>query len=71
VPRARDRLGGWTLRLYSWAIVAFSIAFAAIGTALIARTAAEGGGVPGFVLGGLFVVLGVARLTVERKRRGP
>jgi hypothetical protein len=25
----------------------------------------------GFVLGGLFVALGVARLTIERKRRGP
>lgn len=59
------------MRLYSWAVVAFSLAFIAIGIALLARTAAEGGGVVGFLLGGLFVGLGVARLTLERKRRGP
>jgi hypothetical protein len=56
---------------YSWAIVAFSVVFVAIGAALLVRTAAEGGGVVGFLLGGLFVALGVARLTIERKRRGP
>jgi hypothetical protein len=58
------------MRAYSWAVVAFSIAFVAIGFALLVRTAAEGGGVVGFVLGGLFVVLGVGRLTLERKRHG-
>jgi hypothetical protein len=56
---------------YSWAIVVFSVLFLAIGIALLLRTAAEGGGAVGFVLGGLFVALGVARLTIERKRRGP
>jgi len=59
------------VRLYSWAVLAFSLVFVAIGIALLARTAAEGGGVVGFLLGGLFVGLGVARLTLERKRRGP
>jgi hypothetical protein len=59
------------VRPYSWAVAAFSVVFVAIGVALLVRTAAEGGGVVGFVLGGLFVALGVARLTVERKRRGP
>ncbi len=59
------------MRAYSWAVVAFSLVFVAIGIALLARTAAEGGGVVGFLLGGLFVGLGVARLTLERKRRGP
>lgn len=58
------------MRAYSWAIVAFSIAFVGIGVALLVRTAAEGGGVVGFLLGGLFVALGVARLTIERKRHG-
>jgi len=57
--------------LYTAAVVVFSIAFVGIGIALLARTAAEGGGVVGFVLGALFVVLGVARLSIERKRRGP
>jgi hypothetical protein len=56
------------VRLYRYAVVAFSIVFIAIGLALLVRTAAEGGGVVGFVLGGLFVALGAARLTLERRR---
>jgi uncharacterized membrane protein HdeD (DUF308 family) len=58
------------VRLYSWGVVAFSVVFVAIGIALLARTAAEGGGVVGFLLGALFIVLGVARLTLEKRRRG-
>ena len=59
------------MRAYSWAVLAFSVAFLAIGITLLVRTAAAGGGVVGFLLGGLFLALGVARLTIERKRRGP
>lgn len=59
------------MRLYGWAVFAFSIVFVAIGIALLAVTAAQGGGVVGFLLGGLFVLLGVARLTLDRRRRGP
>ncbi len=59
------------MRAYSWAVVAFSAAFVAIGIALLVRTAAAGGGVVGFLLGALFIALGAARLTLERKRRGP
>jgi hypothetical protein len=55
---------------YAWATVAFSLVFVAIGVALLAVTAAQGGGVVGFLLGGLFIGLGIARLTLERKRRG-
>jgi hypothetical protein len=58
------------MKPYSWAVVGFSIAFVAIGIALLVVTAAQGGGVVGFLLGGLFVLLGVARLTLERRRRG-
>lgn len=58
------------MTFYRWAVVVFSIVFVAIGVALLARTAAEGGGVVGFVLGGLFIALGVGRLTIERKRLG-
>jgi hypothetical protein len=58
------------VRAYSWAVLAFSVAFVAIGIVLLVRTAAAGGGVVGFVVGGLFMVLGVARFTLERKRRG-
>ena len=56
--------------VYSWAVVVLSFVFVGIGVALLVRTAAEGGGVVGFVLGGLFIVLGVGRLTLERKRHG-
>lgn len=59
------------MRAYSWAVLAFSVVFLVIGIALLIRTAAAGGGVVGFLLGGLFLALGVARLTIERKRRGP
>lgn len=56
------------MRLYRTAVVVFSIVFIAIGVALLVRTAAEGGGVVGFVLGALFIVLGAGRLTLERRR---
>lgn len=58
------------MKAYALAVVAFSIAFVAIGIALLAVTAAQGGGVVGFVLGGLFIALGVGRFTLERRRRG-
>jgi hypothetical protein len=57
-------------RFYAWATVVFSIVFVGIGVALLVVTAAQGGGVVGFLLGGLFVALGIARLTLERRRRG-
>jgi hypothetical protein len=57
------------MRMYSAAVVLFAALFVAIGVALLVRTAAAGGGVVGYVLGALFVVLGVARFTLERKRR--
>lgn len=55
---------------YSWLVLAFSTVFVAIGVALLVRTAVEGGGVVGFLLGGLFIALGVGRFTLERRRRG-
>jgi hypothetical protein len=55
---------------YGFATVVFSIAFVGIGIALLVVTAAQGGGVVGFLLGGLFIALGIARLTLERKRHG-
>jgi hypothetical protein len=59
------------MKVYSWAVVLFSVAFVGIGIALLVATAAQGGGVVGFLLGGLFIALGVGRLTLERSRRGP
>lgn len=52
------------MKLYRRAVAALAVAFVGIGIALLAVTAAEGGGVLGFVLGGLFVALGVGRLTL-------
>jgi hypothetical protein len=47
-----------------------SVVIGLVGVALLVVTAARGGGTTGFVVGGLFVGLGVARFTLERKR-GP
>jgi len=57
------------MKAYHLAVVAFSLAFVCIGITLLAVTAAEGGGVVGFLLGALFVALGAGRLTIERRRR--
>jgi hypothetical protein len=54
---------------YSIAVLVFAAIFVAIGVALLVRTATAGGGVVGYVLGALFIVLGVARFTLERKRQ--
>jgi hypothetical protein len=53
---------------YRRAVLAFSALFVVIGVALLVATAVAGGGVTGFVLGGLFIALGVARITLERRR---
>ena len=52
---------------YRYAVIALAIAFVGIGIALLAVTAAAGGGALGFLLGGLFVALGAGRLTLLRK----
>jgi hypothetical protein len=54
---------------YSVAVMVFSAIFVALGVALLVRTAAAGGGVVGYIVGALFIVLGVARFTLERQRR--
>jgi hypothetical protein len=56
------------MKPYSAAVLVFAVLFVAIGVALIVRTTAAGGGVTGYVLGALFIVLGVARFTIEQKR---
>jgi hypothetical protein len=58
------------VKVYRRAVVVFSVVIAVLGVVLLAVTAAHGGGTTGFVIGGLFVALGVARFTLERKR-GP
>ena len=56
------------MRWYSQAVYVMGAVFVAIGAALLDVTAVHGGGVIGFLLGGLFVALGVARIQLERKR---
>jgi hypothetical protein len=58
------------MRWYGRAVLVLSAVFVAIGVAPLVVTAAHGGGVVGFMLGGLFVALGVARFQLERKRGG-
>jgi hypothetical protein len=53
---------------YRRAVLVFSGVFVLLGVALLVVTAVNGGGTVGFVLGGLFVALGVARIQLERKR---
>ena len=55
------------MRAYRIAIVVFSVTFVALGVALLVRTAFEGGGVVGYLAGGLFVALGTGRLALARR----
>ena len=52
------------MTFYRRAVAVLAVVFVAIGVALLAVTAAEGGGFLGFLLGGLFIALGVGRLTL-------
>jgi hypothetical protein len=45
-------------------VAVLALTFVGIGVALLAVTAAHGGGVLGFLLGALFIALGVGRLTL-------
>ena len=54
---------------YRAAVLVFAVVFVALGVALLVRTAVEGGGVVGFLIGGLFVAFGVGRMTLELQRR--
>jgi hypothetical protein len=54
-------------RAYRAATLVFSLAFVAIGVALIAVTAVRGGGT-GYLLGALFVIAGTARLYLQLRR---
>ena len=53
--------------LYRRSVLAFGLVAVALGFALLIKTASEGGGTVGYVVGALFVVLGTARLYILRK----
>ena len=55
------------MKLYRSVVAVLALVFVGVGIALLAVTAANGGGVLGFLLGGMFVALGVGRLTLLRK----
>ena len=55
------------MKLYRSAVAVLALLFVGIGVALLVVTAANGGGVLGFLLGALFVALGVGRLTLLRR----
>ena len=55
------------MSVYRGAVAVLALAFVGIGVALLAVTAGHGGGVLGFLLGGLFIALGVGRLTLLRR----
>ena len=54
---------------YRIAVAVLALVFVAIGIALIAVTAVNGGGALGFLLGALFTALGAGRLTLLRRGR--
>ena len=53
---------------YRRSIYVFSVLFVVIGLTLLVVTAAHGGGLTGYVLGALFIALGIGRIQLERKR---
>ena len=57
------------MKPYTLVVYGFTLVFAMLGIAILVRTAAAGGGVVGYVVGALFIVLGVARFSLERQRR--
>jgi hypothetical protein len=57
------------VKAYRYGIAAFAVVFVGIGIALVAVTAARGGGAFGYLLGILFVALGFGRLYLLRTRR--
>jgi len=57
------------MRWYRGATALFALTFLGIGIALVVVTAARGGGAVGYLLGVLFVALGLGRLWLLRERK--
>jgi hypothetical protein len=57
------------MNLYRGAIAVFGVLFVGIGLALLVVTAVHGGGTVGYLIGVLFVALGLGRLYLLRARR--
>lgn len=59
------------MSFYRGATALFGLAFVAIGVALVIATAVRAGGATGYLIGVLFVALGLGRLYLLRIRRPP
>jgi TRAP-type mannitol/chloroaromatic compound transport system permease large subunit len=57
------------IRFYKSVTALFALTFLALGVALLVVTAARGGGATGYLIGVLFVALGLGRLYLLRARR--
>ena len=57
------------MRAYRLGIAVFAVVFVGIGVALLVVTSVHGGGLFGYLIGVLFVALGVGRLYLLRSRR--
>ena len=57
------------MKTYRYGLIALACGFLGIGIGLLAVTTARGGGAFGYVMGVLFVALGVGRLYLLRTRR--
>jgi TRAP-type mannitol/chloroaromatic compound transport system permease large subunit len=55
------------MTFYKAVVGVLALVFVGIGIALLGVTAANGGGVLGFLLGAMFIALGIGRLTLLRK----
>jgi hypothetical protein len=57
------------VNLYRYGIAIFAVVFIGVGIALVVVTAARGGAAFGYLMGALFVALGLGRLYLLRARR--
>jgi len=57
------------VRLYRNSIAVFGVVFVGLGIALLVVTAVHGGAAFGYLMGVLFVALGIGRLYLLRARR--
>lgn len=58
------------MRWYGTGVMVLAGLMVVLGVALLVRTALEGGGTFGYVLGALFIAAGTGRLAILRRSRG-
>jgi hypothetical protein len=68
-PRHGRRGPQGRVRFYRYGLLALAFLFVGIGIGLLAVTTARGGGAFGYLVGVLFVALGIGRLYLLRARR--